>query len=119
MTITLDRPALTIRICPDGLPWCVDHSVDDDGYVWHSTDTEVIRADRDGHLDGREDAAIEVRAVLVNNVDGTPDPVIYISEPLRPTVFLAEGAGLSPARAREMAALLVRFADHVEGGEHA
>ncbi|GAA1550528.1 hypothetical protein GCM10009827_084000 [Dactylosporangium maewongense] len=120
MTVTLERPATEARPtptpCPDGLPWCVDHNVDEDGYSWHRTHTEVISADRNGFLVERDIETLDVRAVLVNNDDGTPDPVIWISEQYtRPDVCLAEGMGISPARAREFAALLVQLADHLDG----
>ena len=116
MTLAIDRATEATLPCPDGLPWCVDHDVDPDGYHWHHSRTEVITADRNGLVPQREVDTLDARAVLVNNVDGTPDPVIWISELYKvPGNCLVEGAGFSPARAREVAALLVRLADDLDG----
>lgn len=104
--------------CPNGLPWCVLHEADVDGLNWHRTLAAAVRADRNGSLTPVDDEALVVRGVLVAGDDGRPDPVVWITEAFPPPRFgLQDGIGLSPARARRMAALLTQFADQIEGGE--
>ena len=110
MTAVIEAPTGTSQVCPDALGWCVDHDVDVDGSIWHRSRNED-RAPADEH-------ALDIRAVLVDNADGTPGPVIWLSEPyLTPGVCLSDGIGLSPARAREVGNLLIQFANDLEGGE--
>lgn len=104
--------------CPNALVWCVEHEVDVDGLHWHRSHTEVIRADRNGHREPFDEDVLDIRAVLVNNVDGTQDPVVWIAAtPKNSMNALIDGIGISPARARMLGALLTQFANQIEGGE--
>lgn len=118
MTLAIERPVETELLCPNGLPWCVNHEVDADGFHSHRTATSDIRADRLGFLTPHDVAVLDAHAVLVNNVDGTPDPVVWLSAkfPLPAHVYTEDGIGFSPARAREVGLLFIQLADNLDGG---
>jgi hypothetical protein len=109
----------TATICPAGHAWCIDHSVDEEGDHWHRGATHLIKADRNGFRTPRDVAVLDVRAVLVDEQADALGPVIWLSERalLPEGLYLEDGVGFSPARAREVGLLLIQFADDVEGGE--
>jgi hypothetical protein len=100
--------------CPDGLPWCRRHYRDPDGDI-HATEWMAAVVDRDGRP-GRDRDLLSVNGSVSTAPDGPADGVVWVSSVRNSSCpDLAEGVGFSPAGARNLAAVLIKIANQIEG----